>query len=188
MRIATFAITATVGLAVAGPRAGAAEDARDFVFTDSEGHMVLRFVGVPSMGLSEDQLEEIVNVQLSTMVHDRLRADARFDAEPVDAAWAQRMQARVARHVRQAAPDLASFEAACRSVSCRLVFDHPHALRVAEHQALMDRIQGVIQGLNETYPGSFAAVFLIAGQYQEPAKPFTKVFLRRADEGSTSAR
>ncbi|HEX7000029.1 MAG TPA: hypothetical protein VF322_18005 [Gammaproteobacteria bacterium] len=187
MRIATVAITASLGLAAAAPASAAvAEHARDFIFTDAEGHMVLRFAGVASTaGLSDDQIDEIVNVQLSTMVHDRLRADARFDLEPVDEAWAEPMEARLERHVRQAAPELAAVDAACRSASCRLVFEHPRALPVTEHQALMDRIQRVLQAFNEAHPGSFEAVFLMAGQYQEPAKPFTKVFLRRAGEELT---
>jgi hypothetical protein len=174
--IASLALTATVWM-----RPAAAQDERDFVFTDDEGHLVLRFAGAGPSGLDAEQREEIVNVQLSTMVHDRLRADAQFEAEPVDATWAGPTTAELAQRVETLEPEFSLTALECRSESCRLELDHPGGRRVAEHQSLMATVQRTIRALIDSDPASFEPVFMIAGHYQEPANPYLKVFVRRAD-------
>jgi hypothetical protein len=56
------------------PQGGRAQSDRDFVFTDQEGHLVLRFAGTGATGLNSSQAEEILNAEFSTMVHDRLQS------------------------------------------------------------------------------------------------------------------
>jgi hypothetical protein len=175
----TFAAVFAATVAV-WPGAAAAQGAGDFVFTDAEGHLVLRFAGAEASGLDASQFEEIANVELSTMVHDRLRADAVFEVEPVDSTWAESMAARVAEHVRQAGSEFSEVHVECRSASCRLVLDHPSTWSVEAHRALMRVAQRIVQAFIEANPATFEPVFLIAAHYQEPERPYMKLFLRRA--------
>jgi len=158
--------------------------AQDFVFTDDEGHLVLRYAGAESSGPDANQFEEIANVELSTMVHDRLRADTLFEAEPVDSQWAASMETRIAGHVRQAAPEFSAVHVECRSASCRLVLEHASTWSVEAHRTLMNVAQRVVQKFIEANPASFEPVFLIAAHYQEPERPYMKLFLRRAAGGA----
>jgi hypothetical protein len=162
------------------PQLAATQDDRDFVFTDEEGHLVLRYAGAGPDGLDANQMEEIVNVVLSVMVHDRLRADAVFEAEPVDSQWADSMEARIERHVSETGPEFSAVDVECRSASCRLVLEHASTWSVSEHQSLMGIAQLVIQAFIEANPASFEPVFLIAAHLQEPGNPYIKLFLRRA--------
>lgn len=177
MRFSVLTIAASLGLAAAWPRLAATQDERDFVFTDEEGHLVLRFAGADE--LNDNQFEEIVNVQFSTMVHDRLRADVMFEAEPVDLQWADPAAARIERHVSNTGSEFSSVDVECRSASCRVVLEHVPTWRVSEHQVLMGAAQRVIQAFIEADPDSFEPVVLIAAHYQEPERPYIKVFLRR---------
>jgi len=184
MRFSALTIAVSVGLAVAvWPQLAATQDERDFVFTDDEGHLVLRFAGAGSGGpggLDANQRDEIVNVQLSTMVHDRLRADAAFDAEPIDSEWADSMEPRIERHMRETGPEFSAIHVECRSASCRLLLEHSGGRSVSEHRALMGAAQHVIQAFIEANPTSFKPVFMIAAHYQEPESPYLKLFLRKA--------
>ena len=183
MRFSALTIAASFGLALAlWPQLGATQDERDFVFTDDEGHLVLRFAGSEPGGLDTDQRDEIVNAEFSSMVHDRLRADIRFDSEPVDSEWADSMEPRIERHVRETGPEFSAIEVRCRSASCRLVLEHTGRLRISEHQSLMGNVQLVIQAFMEANPASFEPVFLIAAYDQERETPHIKAFLRRADK------
>lgn len=181
VRLSALLLAASFGVTVAvWPQLAAAQDQTDFVFTDAEGHLVLRFAGAKPGGLDENQLEEIVNVQLSTMVHDRLRADAVFEAEPVDSKWAESMESRIERHVRETGSGFSAVDAECRSASCRLVLEHATTWSVEAHRALMGIAQQAIRRFIDANPASFEPIFLIAAHYQEPEKPYMKLFLRRA--------
>lgn len=183
MRLTTLIFAVSVGLAAAAwsPLA-AAQEARDFVFTDAEGHLVLRFAGTESGNLDAHQFDEVANVELSTMVHDRLRADALFEAEPVDSAWAESMETRLGEHVRQTGSDFSGVHVECRSASCRLLLDHSSTWSVEAHRALMNVAQRAVQVFIEANQASFEPVFLIAAHYQEPERPYLKMFLRRTRE------
>ena len=172
-------VAASVGLVlVICSRQAAAQDDRDYVFTDEEGHLVLRFAGAGSV-LDSDQRDEIFNAEFSSMVHDRLRADLRFDTEPVDSAWAGSMAPRIERHLREAGLDFSTMNVECRSVSCRLVLEHTRRLPISEHRSLRGHVQLVIQALIEADPSSFEPVFLIAAYDQEGETPHIKAFLQR---------
>lgn len=186
MRLLTL-IMAALGLGAAVlPCAAGAQGERDFVFTDEEGHMVLRFAGSGSGGLDADQMHEIINVSLSTMVHDKLQADIAFEAEPADPAWADAMVPRIERHVLDGRLELSALEVECRSLSCRLILEHSSTPSVAQHQALMGDVQRLIRAFVDS-DGSFAPVFLIAAYYQEPAPPLLKVYLRRTSPAAAGS-
>jgi hypothetical protein len=186
MRFSALIITVSFSLAVAVcPQLAATQDDRDFVFTDEEGHLVLRFAGSEPGGLEPDQFDEIVNAEFSTMVHDRLRADLRFDTEPVDSEWAESMEPRVAMYLGETGPDfwsiIADITVECRSASCRLLLEHTRRLGVSEHRMLMWSVQRALQAFMESNPASFEPVFLMAAYDQEREVPHIKAFLRRAD-------
>lgn len=186
MRFSEFLVAASMALALAAWQPGAAaQEAREFVYTDDEGHLVLRFAGARPGSLDASQIEEIVNVHLSTMVHDRLRADSLFEAEPVDAQWASRLEPRIERHVADSAPEFTSISVECRSASCRLVLEHERTWSVSAHQTMMDTAQRALRSFIEAEADGFEHVFLIAGHYQEPERPYTKVFMRRAGDQGT---
>jgi len=183
MRFSTLTIVASFGLAVVvWPQLAATQDERDFVFTDDEGHLVLRFVGAELSGLDANQREEIVNAEFSAMVHDRLRADIRFDSEPDDSEWADLMEPRIERHVRETGPEFLAIEVRCRSASCRLLLEHTRRLQVSEHRLLMGSVQRALQAFMEVNPASFEPVFLMAAYDQEFEIPHIKAFLGRADK------
>jgi hypothetical protein len=159
MRFLALAIAASFGLTVAlWPKPAATQDDRDFVFADDEGHLVLRFAGAEPGGLDANQMEEIVNASVSTMVHDRLRADVAFDAEPVASQWADSMEPRTERHVRAAGSECSAVNVECRSASCRLVLAHSNGRSVSEHQALMGIVQLVMEAFIEANPAGFEPV------------------------------
>lgn len=183
MNVPRLTIAAVFGLSIAAwpGSAGAQQRGADYVFTDDEGHLVLRYAGADSSGLTASQFEEVSNVELSTMVHDRLRADTLFEAEPIDATWAGPMKARLARYIRKTGSEFTEVHVECRSASCRLVLQQRSPTwSVGEHRALMGVAQLAVQSFIDANPGSFEPVFLIAGHYQEPDRPYMSLFLRRA--------
>jgi hypothetical protein len=158
-----------------------AQGVSDFIFTDEEGHLVLRYVGVTPTAMTPHQREEIVNSEFSSMVHDRLRADILFDDEPPDAAWAEKLEPMLEAHILGANAGLVAAEAECRAESCRLFIDHPATWTVPEHEVLVPVVQKVLQDFMDVHPASFEPVFLIAAHYQVPDPPFIKVYLKRLD-------
>lgn len=186
MRLPALASTALLALVLTGAALSAADGDRDYVFTDDTGHLVLRFANAQPQGLTRNQMDEIVNVQLSTMVHDRLRADALFEAEPMDGSWAESMQASLKRRLSGALPDISAIHVECRSASCRIVLEHSGGQTVSGHQAVMDTVQHGIDAFIAANPGRFKRIFLIAAHYKEPGSPYVKVFLRRAAEPPSS--
>jgi hypothetical protein len=187
MRYLALTLAAALSVALAGwPALAAAQNDRDYVFTDDQGHLVLRYAGAAPGGLTDSQMDEITNVQLSTMVHDRLRADALFDAEPVDPAWAKPMQARLMEALGAALPEMTALQVECRSAACRLLLEHSGGHTVAEHESLMDTAQRAVRAFLDAHPGQFEQVFLMAGLYKEAPGAYIKVFLRRARQPPSS--
>ena len=163
------------------PQPSVAQNERDFIFADEEGHLVLRYAGAATVDLNPHDLDEIVNSSLSNMVHDRLQADVRFDAEPVDSGWAAWMEPKIESELDQSWPDISATEVECRSASCRIMLQLANRLDVAEHQALMGIVQRDIRSFIEANATSFQPVFLLAGYDQEAHTPLIKVYLQRAE-------
>lgn len=189
MHVPSVAIVGSLALAVAlSARNAGAENERDFVFTDIEGHLVMRFAGTDSANLSPQQLQDVANVELSTMVHERLSVDAVFDAEPVDSRWADPMERRVERHMTELAPEFSGVAVECRSASCRVVLEHAGGWNVTAHRTLMGTAQRAIEAFIADEPDSFAREFFVVGRYQEPRAPYITMLLRRAERRSPSGR
>ncbi len=183
MRLSALVLTASFTMTIANWSVpAAAQSERDYIFTDDEGHLILRFAGAGHGELDDTQMDEIVNLQLSTMVHDRMRADTLFEAEPVDPAWADPMRARLEQHVGQMLPEISRARVECRSASCRLVLEHSGGFTVAQHQALMKPVERAFRAFIDADPASFERVFLIAAHYKEGGSAYIKVFLTRAPE------
>jgi len=185
MRSAIAFIAASIGVAMlAWPQVSSAQDNRDFVFQDEEGHLVLRFAGAPFGGLSTDQADEVLNAEFSQMVHDRLRADLRFETERADAEWAGVTEPALRRHVSAAALDGQALTVECRSLSCRLVLEHAR-VPLAEHQRRLEVVQGILRTFIEAHPSTFEPVFLIAAYDKLRETPSIKAYLRRANGTSS---
>lgn len=181
MRSSPFIIVSLFGLAVAGAfQPAAAQGARDFAFTDNEGHRVLRFVGTTASGLTDDQREEIVNAEFSKMVHDRIRADILLDAEPTDSSWAPATSWRIEQYLHEAIEGYAEIRAECRSRTCRVVLGHDDRVQMSEHQARMNAIQPVIESMIASEVPGFEPVFLLTAYQKDGYPPDIKVFLTRA--------
>ena len=173
---------AVIVLALTGrPESGLTQPDRDFVFTDLEGHLVIRFPGTGATGLSSSQAEEVLNAELSSMVHDRLRADLLFEAEPRDADWAAWMEPQIEKHVKHAGPDFSNVAIECRAASCRVVMEQSVHRTVAAHQAVLETVHESIEAFIATRRQHFKPVFMIAAYDQEPETPHIKVFLRRTE-------
>ena len=181
MRFIFLGISASIGLAIfACPPLANAQYNRDYVFTDEDGHLVLRFASREAGELDPDQMYEISNAEFSSMVHDRIRADLRFDAEPIDTEWAHAMQPRLKNLVSDMDVEFDAIFVECRSASCRLVLEETTKLMIPEHQALMEIVQHSIQSFIEANPASFNPVFLIAAYDQDREIPSIKAYLMRA--------
>jgi hypothetical protein len=164
----------------AGPRQASAQDDIDFVFRDEDGHLILRFVGVPPGGLSTTQRDDVENSEFSTMVHDHLRADLRFEAEPPDAAWSSGMVPQIESWLRDRLEGFASTTIECRAASCRIVLEHTARLPMTEHEAMLGQVQSVIQDFVDTRPGDFQRSFTITAYEQQFFMPHIKAFISRA--------
>lgn len=176
----TTGFLACLALVLTAQLASAQSD-RDFVFNDEDGLLILRFVGAGSE-LSPNQRDEIVNQEFSQMVHDRLRADLRFDVETRDSAWAEPVEHRLDSYLREQAPEFSTFTVECRSASCRIVLEHSSTLSIVEHQRLMTSVQRTLQEFIEIEPAGFEPVFLMSAFDQGDDLPHIKAFLRRVDD------
>jgi len=172
-------LTCLILATAAAPRLAGAEGDRDFVFVDEDGHIVFRFAGSGPGRPTDDQMEEIIDQEFSVMVHDRLRADLLFEAEPMDSRWADTTEPRLAELVTEMKLDFSMIDIACRSASCRLLLEHER-LNVSEHTSLMGEVQRAIHAFNEADPAGFEHVFLITAYDQLDQTPHVKAFLRRA--------
>jgi hypothetical protein len=161
------------------PQSGRTQSDRDFVFTDEDGHLVVRFVGIGATGLDESQAYEISNAEFSSMVHDRLHADLRFEDEPRDPEWAASMEPEIGKHVKHAGPEFSDIFIECRTASCRVVMEQPRHWSVPEHQAVLETVQESLEGFIAARRQFFEPTFMIAAYDQALQIPHIKAFLRR---------
>jgi hypothetical protein len=181
----SFAVIA-LGLALAmWPQCGRTQSDRDFVFTDLEGHLVLRFVGTEATGLDSTQLDEVLDSELSTMVHDRLRADLLFEDEPRDPEWAASMEPQIEEHVKHAGPEFSDILVECRAASCRVIMEQPGHWSVSEHQAVLGTVQKSLEAFIATRRQDFEPVFMMTAYSQESETSHIKAFLRRTGHAVT---
>ena len=184
LRLPALGIAAAFSLAIsAWSPSSLAQNERDFIFADDEGYLILRFTGSYPDGLGTEQMAEVVNASVSTMVHDRLRADVLFDSEPEDPAWAAMTVPRIVEQLLSVEPDFTAIDVECHAMTCRLVLEHAQHLTVADHQSLMGSVQALIRSFVDEHPQYFESNFLIAAYEQETETPAIKAYLTRADAG-----
>src|SRR5690606_38741298 len=118
--------------------------------------------------------------EFSTMVHDRLRADLLFEAEPRDPGWAASMEPRIEGHVEHAGPEFSDIYVQCRTASCRVIMEQPSHSSVPEHRAMLGAVQESLEAFISAHPQDFEPIFLITAYDQETETPHIKAFLRRS--------
>jgi hypothetical protein len=182
MRASISSTVISLGLALAmWPQSGRTQSDRDFVFADLEGHLVIRFAGTGATGLDSSQAEEILNAELSSMVHDRLRADLLFEDEPRDPEWAASMEPHIGEHVKHAGPEFSDIYTECRAASCRVIMEQHRHWTVPEHQAVLETVQESLEAFIAARRQHFEPIFMITAYYQEAETPHIKAFLRRTE-------
>ncbi len=162
------------------PPAGRAQSYRDFVFTDLQGHLVLRFAGLGPSGLDPSQADEFLDSEFSTMVHDHLRADLLFEAEPQDPKWAAAIEPRIEQHVKQAGPAFSRVVVECRADSCRVTMEQPGHWSLQDHLAVLDTVQKSVEAFIAAHPQDFERAFMITAYDKQYETAHIKAFLRRA--------
>jgi hypothetical protein len=188
MRSLVSSAVIALGLVLAmGPQSGRAQSDRDFVFTDEDGHLVIRFTGTGAAGLDASQAYEILNAEFSTMVHDRLHADIQFASEPRDPDWARSMEPQVEGHVRHAGPEFSDIFVECRAATCRVIMEQPLRWDLPEHQAVLDTVQASLESFIAARRQHFEPVFMITAYYQEAERSHIKAFLRRTGHSSSGS-
>lgn len=181
MRASVSFAVISLGLALATwPQSGRTQSDRDFVFTDTQGHLVLRFVGIGPEGLDSTQSDEFLDSDFSTMVHDRLRADLLFESEPRDPDWAASIEPQIEKHMRHAGPKFSDILAECRAASCRVVMEQPGHFSVPEHLAVLDTVEESLKAFIATHRQDFKPGFTITAYDKGAEIPHIKAFLRRA--------
>jgi hypothetical protein len=160
-----------------------AQNEMEFTFDDEEGHLVLRFVGLGPGGISESQRQEVVNAELSSMVHDHLRADIHFETEAVDADWAAATEQHIRANLPGPGSDFAEVVTECRSESCRIRLKQAARWSMTEHQQRLDDIQITIQHLVDADPSRFSATYMIAAYEKLRFAPEIKIYIRRPEAG-----
>jgi hypothetical protein len=158
-----------------------AQNDMEFTFDDEEGHLILRFVGLGPEGISESQRQEVLNAELSSMVHDHLRADVRFETEAIDAEWAIATEQHIAANLPGPGADFAEVVTECRSESCRIRLKQAVRWSMTEHQERLDNIQTTIQHLIDAVPGRFSSTYLIAAYEKLRFAPEIKIYLPRSE-------
>ena len=182
MRASVSSAVISLGLALAMlPQTGRTQPERDFVFTDLDGHLIVRFAGTGATGLDPAQVDEISNAEFSSMVHDRLRADLLFEDEPRDPEWALSMEPQIEQTVKHAGPDFSDLFVECRAASCRVIMEQPLYWSVPEHQAVLETVQESLEAFIATRRQHFETVFMITAYYQEFETSHIKAFLRRSE-------
>ena len=176
------AAAALVALAWAGP--GSSQLQRDFIFDDEHGHLILRFVGLSDGELNDHQRSEVVNAEFSEMVHDRIRADLLFAAEPRDPANADALQNHLLRQFDWHGQDFLPPVVECRSASCRIVVEHHSRPGIDAHQAWLDDFQAMLQRIIDTQAETFSGEMLLAAYNKQGYVPHLKAFIRIAGHGS----
>jgi hypothetical protein len=184
--VSSVLVFSALGLALAiWPQCGRAQPDRDFVFTDQDGHLVLRFAGIGDTGLDSSQAYEILNQEFSRMIHDRLHADLQFQDEPRDPAWAALMEPQISKHVSHAGPEFSDILVGCRAASCRVILEQPLHWSVPEHQAVLEAVQKSIEAFIAARRQHFEPVFMIAAYDKETETSHIKAFLRRTGHAAT---
>lgn len=173
-----FACFVLLSLA-SGPQRAFGQNDRDFVFRDEDGHLLLRFVNLPPAGLSTTQRDDVLNSEFSTMVHDHLRADLRFEAEPPDAVWAAAMEPQIDSYLEDRLEGFSSTMVECRAASCRMVLEHTTRYALHEHEIILGEVQRVIQAFLDAHPEDFERAFMIAAYEQQGFLPHIKAFISR---------
>ena len=164
------------------PTDGRAQSARDFVFNDEDGHLLIRYSGIGAQGLSTTQIDEISNQEFSRMVHDRLRADLRFDVEPRDADWAAFMEPQIARHIEHSAGhQFSDIHTECRAASCRVIMEQPGEWSLAEQLVVLNDVETSLEAFIASHRDEFEPGFMITAYYQDFKTPHIKVFLGRIE-------
>lgn len=185
MRVSVLSAAILLGLALPiWPLYGQAESDRDFVFTDLDGHLVVRFAGAGAAGLDPSHIDEISNAEFSRMIHDRLRADLLFQDEPHDPEWAASMEPQIAEYVKRAGLEFSDLFVECRAASCRVVLEQHSRWSVPEHLPVLATVQESLETFIMARSHDFERVFMITAYYKESQTPHIKAFLRR----SVSAR
>lgn len=188
MRLSEIFVVITLGLALAAwPEPGRTQSSRDFVFSDTDGHLVIRYTGLGPEGLDQAQRYEVLNAEFSTMVHDRLHADLDFQDEPRDPAWAAAMEPEIEKHVRHMGLEFSHVLVECRAASCRLIMQQPGHWTVPEHQALLDTVQASLEAFIAAHRQEFGPVLMITAYDQETEVPHFKAFLRRTVPGQADS-
>ena len=175
------AVAALAWALLVWPLHGPAQPDRNFVFTDEDGHLLIRFAGTGATGLDPSQADEILNAEFSVMVHDRLRADLLFAAEPRDPDWAASMQPRIEAHVKRAGPEFSNLFVECRAASCRVIMEQPGHWSMPAHQAVLETVQEALEAFIAVHRQHFEPVFMITAYYQEFETSHIKAFLRRTE-------
>lgn len=173
----------SLGLAPAAwPQSDRQQADRDFVFTDEDGHLVIRFVGIGAAALTPPQAYEVLNAEFSRMVHDHLHADLAFEAEAPDPHWAASMEPQIEKHVRHAGLEFSGVFTECRAASCRIVIEQPNHWTLPEHQAALATVQQSIEAFIETRRQQFEPVFMLTAYDQAEETSHFKAFLRRVGD------
>ena len=161
-----------------------AQNNREFVFDDEEGHLVLRFVGLGPAGMTESQRAEVVNAELSSMVHDHLRADILFETEAVDAEWATATEQHILSNLPHPGTDYADVVIECGSQTCRIRLEQAVYRDISGHRNELTRLQEDIQRLVDADPERFEATYMIAAYEKLRFAPAIKLYLKRSGPGS----
>jgi hypothetical protein len=170
----------TLALALAAwPSSGRTQADRDYVFTDEDGHLIIRFAGSAAAGLNSEQAYEIINQEFSRMVHDRLHADIQFAEERRDPEWAVSMEPQITEQVGATGLQFSDVYVQCRARSCRVILEQDRHWDVAAHQAVLGVVQQSLESFIAAHPQQFVPGFLITAYYQENATSHIKAFLRR---------
>ena len=167
------------------PCPGRTQSDRDYVYTDLDGHLVVRFAGNGTSGLTPTQADEILDAEFSRMIHDRLRADLIFEDEPQDPEWAAAMEPLIAAHVEHAGPEFSDIDVECREVSCRVIMEQPGHWSVPEHQAVLETVQQSLEAFVTANNDVFEPVFMMTAYYKEHQIPHIKAFLQRVGRTAT---
>jgi hypothetical protein len=180
MRASVSSAVISLGLALAiWPPSGRTQAERDFVFTDLQGHLVIRFAGTGATGVDSSQSDEVLDQEFSTMVHDRLRADLLFEDEPRDPEWAASMETQIEEHVKHAGPKFSDILVECRVASCRVVMEQPGHWSVPEHQAELETVEESLKAFVAAHRQDFQPVFMITAYDKDAETSHIKAFLRR---------
>lgn len=174
------AVIAAVSALTMWSEFGRTQSDREFVFADEDGHLIVRFVGAGVTGLDESQVYEISNAEFSSMVHDRLHADLRFEDEPRDPDWAASIVPDIEAHVRHAGPEFSAVFIECRAASCRLVLEQPGNWSVPEQHTVLETVQASLEQFIAGRQQHFEPGFMITAYDQQFQIPHIKAFLRRA--------